>query len=304
MDYSHTSPNMSPSAQAASPVEPKTVRFQLITPDSPNTTARLPMRVQIYPHDATDSIVTTVKNFYGLYSSPTSSKGVSFEDEDGNTMIARYENFRNNMVVYVRVIEEPALSPNGFATRSYHSPPAAAHGSNGSMPFANSGDGAGGHASANPYYPGHASSSLQHFHHLQEQNGEYMSRPGSRTSRRRSVSPNSNRGRRSVSANTNSKNRSRSSKNRGGAGSSQQADSAYGPDMGGYSSSDGAPGSNSGRAKEQQPIGNTEISLENIVEGGRRKRAKFESSVSCIAVFFFFLFSSFLLLFLYIICGF
>ncbi|CAK7230491.1 hypothetical protein SBRCBS47491_007603 [Sporothrix bragantina] len=264
---------MSPSAQASSPVEPKTVRFQLITPDSPNTTARLPMRVQIYPHDATDSIVTTVKNFYGLYSSPTSSKGVSFEDEAGNTMIARYENFRNNMVVYVRVIEEPALSPSGFASRNYHSPPAVAHVSNGHVPFANGGD--IGHASANPYYPGHANSSL-HFHHLQEQNGEYISRPGSRTSRKRSVSPNSNRGRRSVSASTNSKNRSRSSKNRGGVGS-QQAD-AYGTDMGGYSSSDGAPGSNSGRAKEQQPIGNTEISLENIVEGGRRKRAKFESS--------------------------
>ncbi|CAK7206953.1 hypothetical protein SEUCBS139899_009760 [Sporothrix eucalyptigena] len=263
---------MSPSSQASSPVEPKTVRFQLISPDSPHTTARLPMRVQIYPHDATDSIVTTVKNFYGLYSSPTSSKGVSFEDESGNTMIARYENFRNNMVVYVRVIEEPALSPSGFASRNYRSPPAVAHGSNGNLPFANGGD--SGHGSANQYYGGHSNSSLQHFHHLQEQNGEYISRPGSRTSRKRSVSPNSNRGRRSVSASTNSKNRSRSSKNRGGAGS--QSD-PYGPDMG-YSSGDGAPGSNSGRAKEQQPIGNTEISLENIVEGGRRKRAKFESS--------------------------
>jgi hypothetical protein len=46
----------------------------------------------------------------------------------------------------------------------------------------------------------------------------------------------------------------------------------------GYTSGDGAPNSSSGKSKEQ--LGNTEISLENIVEGGRRKRAKFESSVS------------------------
>ncbi|KAL1892076.1 hypothetical protein Sste5346_007231 [Sporothrix stenoceras] len=265
---------MSPSAASSAPVEPKTVRFQLITPDSPHTTARLPMRVQIYPHDATDSIVTTVKNFYGLYSSPTSSKGVSFEDETGNTMIARYENFRDNMVVYVRVIEEPAMSPSGYASRKYHSPPAASHGSNSGNPYGNGSD--GGHGSSNGYYPGPGASSLQHFHHLQEHHGEYISRPDSRTSRKRSLSPNGtgngNRGRRSDSASTNSKNRSRSSKNR-------QHSDAYGPDsMAGYSSGDGAPGSSNGRTKEQQPIGNTDISLENIVEGGRRKRAKFESS--------------------------
>lgn len=48
--------------------------------------------------------------------------------------------------------------------------------------------------------------------------------------------------------------------------------------MNGYSSGDGAPGSVSSRSKSDH-IGNTEISLDNIVEGGRRKRAKFESSV-------------------------
>lgn len=46
--------------------------------------------------------------------------------------------------------------------------------------------------------------------------------------------------------------------------------------MNGYSSGDNAPGSSSGKSKEQMP--STEISLDNIVEGGRRKRAKFESS--------------------------
>jgi hypothetical protein len=48
--------------------------------------------------------------------------------------------------------------------------------------------------------------------------------------------------------------------------------------MNGYSSGDGAPSSTSGKGKEQ--LGTTDISVENIVEGGRRKRAKFESSVS------------------------
>ena len=49
--------------------------------------------------------------------------------------------------------------------------------------------------------------------------------------------------------------------------------------MNGYSSGDGAPGSVSSKTRSEH-IGNTEISLDNIVEGGRRKRAKFESSVS------------------------
>jgi hypothetical protein len=51
--------------------------------------------------------------------------------------------------------------------------------------------------------------------------------------------------------------------------------------MNGYTSGDGAPGSASGKNKEA--LGNTDISLENIVEGGRRKRAKFESSVRNLA---------------------
>ncbi|KAL8392517.1 hypothetical protein RB595_002635 [Gaeumannomyces hyphopodioides] len=224
--------------------EPKNVRFELIS--SEQYRARLPMRVQIFPHDATESIVTTVKNFYGLYSSPTSSKGVSFEDEAGNTLIARYENFRNNMTVYVRVIEEPTAASGSFGAHSYH------HSAVGAQPYFGH-DGFGSHPSSHHQYDAH------------------MSRPGSRTSRRRSPSPNSGRGRRSTSAGTNpaasKKGRSRSSKNRG---------DGCNDSINGYSSGDGAPGSSCGKSKE--PIGTTEISVENIVEGGRRKRAKFESS--------------------------
>ncbi|EHK99445.1 hypothetical protein M7I_4744 [Glarea lozoyensis 74030] len=78
---------------------PKSVAFELLFPESPQYRARLPMRVQIFPHDTTDSIITTVKNFYGLYAGPGGAKGVSFEDDQGNTLIARYENLRNNMIV-------------------------------------------------------------------------------------------------------------------------------------------------------------------------------------------------------------
>jgi len=227
---------------------PKCVAFELLFPESPQYRARLPMRVRIYPHDTTESIVTTVKNFYGLYSSPTTSKGVSFEDEQGNTLIARYENFSDNMVVYVRVNEEPlqphpSQSPVGAAAAPHH------------------------HGEA---YPLPAPVAY----------GPNISRPNSRTSRRRSPSPNSTPGRRSASAGTNpapsKSGRSRSSKTL--AAGSQNNGDGY-DSVNGYSSGDGGPGSSSGRAKEH--LSNTEISVANIVEGGRRKRAKFESSVSC-----------------------
>ncbi|KAI2615951.1 hypothetical protein GGR54DRAFT_256639 [Hypoxylon sp. NC1633] len=220
------------SASPRQPITPKHVQFELLFPDSPQYRARLPLRVQIYPHDDTESIISTVKNFYGLYHG---GKGVSFEDDRGNTLIARYENFSNNMVVYVRVIEE---SP----------PPAGAFG-------------------PSVFQPAPIEYGTQPIDH-------HISRPASRTSGKRSPSPNGGRGRRSASAGTNptvvKKGRSRSTKNRG-ANYDNRSDS-----LNGYSSGDGASASVSSKAKEQ--IGNTDISVENIVEGGRRKRAKFESS--------------------------
>ena len=228
---------------------PKNVAFELLFPESPQSPqyrARLPMRVQIYPHDTTDSIVTTVKNFYGLYSGPTGSKGVSFEDERGNTLIARYENFRNNMVVYVRVFEKPSVAPASPTGSQAHNP---------------------GASRTQPWTDGCLLDAPQRF-------GRDTSRPASRTSRKRSTSP--GRGRRSTSASTAGKMaRSRSSKNRGT--SSHNYAETYNDSINGYSSSDGAPSSASGRAKEHP--GHTDISVDNIVEGGRRKRAKFESSV-------------------------
>jgi hypothetical protein len=200
----------------------------------------LPLRVSIYPHDTTDSIITTVKNFYGLYSGPGVSKGISFEDEDGNTLIARYENFHNHMTVHVRLIEEP-LGPHFSALL------------NASRSYSNA-----------------------DIHPITGPQQADVSGPTSGPPRLRSPSPNGGRGRRSTSTGTNpagtKKGRSRSSRNR-----AQVNGDGHGDSFNGYSSSDGASGSVGGRAKEQ--LGNTDISVENIVEGGRRKRAKFESSV-------------------------
>ncbi|KAI0166957.1 hypothetical protein GGR52DRAFT_81304 [Hypoxylon sp. FL1284] len=213
-------------------VTPKHVQFELLFPESPQYRARLPLRVQIYPHDDTESIISTVKNFYGLYHG---GKGVSFEDDRGNTLIARYENFSNNMIVYVRVIEESPPPATAFVPNSFQPPPV--------------------EYDAQPM-------------------GHQVSRPESRTSRKRSLSPSGGRGRRSESVSTNpaagKKGRSRSTKNRG-PNYDNRSDS-----FNGYSSGDNGPASVSSKAKEQ--IGNTDISVDNIVEGGRRKRAKFESS--------------------------
>lgn len=253
-----TTPHTTTMSPFGSPT-PKSVAFELLFPESPQYRARLPMRVQIFPHDTPDSIVTTVKNFYGLYAGPGGAKGVSFEDDQGNTFIAQYENLRNNMVVYVRVINEPSQVTGTYGPPSYHS---------------------GSPVMTSTYFPSdpppQPAQALNY--------GQPVSRPISRTSRKRSVSPNGIRGRRSTSVSTNpplsmKKSRSRSGfKSRGSSAHGSFADN-HSDAMNGYSSGDGAPGSVSSKTKSEQ-IGNTEISLDNIVEGGRRKRAKFESSVS------------------------
>lgn len=242
------------------PATPKSVAFELLFPESPQFRARLPMRVQIYPHDTTESIVTTVKNFYGLYAGPGGAKGVSFEDEQGNTLIAQYENLRNNMIVYVRVIEEASNTTATYQPPSYHSASPV-----GQQDYQN--------AEGHPMLPPQPAQALNY--------GQPPSRPTSRTSLKRSVSPNG-RGRRSdstpVGYQVTKQPRSRSGyKSRGSSTHGSFAD-MQSDTMNGYSSGDGA-GSVSSRTKSEH-LGNTEISLDNIVEGGRRKRAKFESSVS------------------------
>lgn len=230
--------SLSPTKQ----VQPKHISFELLLPQSPAHKARLPMRVNIYPHDTTDSIITTVKNFYGLYE----RRGVIFEDRHGNTLIARFENFEHGMVVYVRVSpEDPDADDYSPAPRQ---------------------------STTSPRRPRpHLDEAFQMLPPSVQQ--QAASRAGSRNARQ-SQSPQPGRGRRSASA---SKRMRPSVKSRGNSSHGSFAE-ANGE---GYSDSDGDHGSvTSSRRSRKEPLASADISVDNIVEGGRRKRAKFDSSVS------------------------
>jgi hypothetical protein len=233
--------SLSPTKQTQS----KHVSFELLLPQSPQHRARLPMRVNIYPHDTTDSIITTVKNFYGLYE----RRGVIFEDRHGNLLIARYENFEHGMVVYVRVsAEDPDADDYSPAPRQ---------------------------PTISPRRPRpHLDEAFQMLppiiHH------QHVARADSRNGHR-THSPQPGRGRRSASANTHAKRGRPSVKSRGNSshGSFAEANGDV------YSDSDGREGSvSSSRRSRKEPLASADISVDNIVEGGRRKRAKFDSSVS------------------------
>lgn len=212
----------------------KHVLFQLIDPEDPRIQARLPMRVMISAHDTTDSIITTVKNFYGLY-----EYGVSFENRDGISIIAAYDNFENDMIVYVRTVAQPTAA-TVENVRDSASPKKPSLGA----PF---------EMRPTLIHPTHS-----------------PSRTIARSVGVRSLSPQSDIGRRSASVAPGGRPRPTRTKSKD--------NSVYG-DAEGYSSGDNGGGSvtSSRRSKTEQV--NAEISVENIVEGGRRKRA-FESSVS------------------------
>ncbi|EAW14474.1 putative C6 finger domain protein [Aspergillus clavatus NRRL 1] len=228
---------------------PKNVAFELLLDENSRVRARIPMRVQIYPHDTTDSIVTTVKNFYGIYDGAAS--GVSFEDESGITLIARYENLRNNMTVYVRVIPVQAYSED-YGDRYYGIP----------------GEGRKRPSLGEPFQLTPAAQPAQ----LLEHTNQPPSRPTSRLARKRSTSP-SGRSRRSASQNkqlSRAGNKSRGSSTHG---------SFHDDGASGYSDSEGGYGSVSGTKKSRsEQFGSSDISMENILHDGRRKRPKFESS--------------------------
>ncbi|KAI9775107.1 MAG: hypothetical protein M1835_005933 [Candelina submexicana] len=233
---------------------PKHVAFELLLPESPNQRARLPMRVNIFPHDTTESIITTVKNFYGLYEGVGGARGVSFQDEDGNTLIARYENFKNNMTIYVRVVpNRPSISSTyDLSFNNAMSPLKSPHLDEAfNMPPPQSGQVPSG--------------------------SQPPSRSASRMARQRSVSPQTGRGRRSVSASKN--NQSRPGALSRGSSSQEVHHDGNSDAMNGYSSDEGGQGSvTSSRKAKSEQLASAEISLDNILEGGRRKRAKFESS--------------------------
>jgi hypothetical protein len=234
----YPSTEMVPSHEPLSPaksLQPKHVSFELLLPESPQHRARLPMRVNIFPHDTTDSIITTVKNFYGLYE----RNGLSFEDRQGITLIARYENFTHNMIVYVRVTaEDPEL--DGLSN--------------------------GARQSASP-------------RRLRLDEAFQMLPPTHpRAVARESESPQPSRGRRGASTSNNVKRSRPTLKSRG-----PSSHGSFAEGMGDANGSDSEGGNvsvTSSRLSRKEPLASAEISVDNIVEGGRRKRAKFDSSVS------------------------
>ena len=237
--------SLSPSKQVPS----KQVSFELLLPQSPQHRARLPMRVNIFPHDSTDSIITTVKNFYGLYE----RRGVIFEDRRGNILIARYENFDHGMVVYVRVsAEDPDAEDYSPAPRQL---------------------------TVSPRRPRHLMD--DGFQMLPPTaNQQLGSRAGSRSGRQ-SQSPHP-RGRRSASAATHSRRNRPAVKSRGNS-----SHGSFAEQHGEYSDSDGEGSVGSSRRSRKEPLASADISVDNIVEGGRRKRAKFDSSVSVYVSLFY-----------------
>lgn len=209
----------------------KHVVFQLIDPEDPRFQARLPMRVMISTHDTTESIIATVKNFYGLYEC-----GVSFENKEGISIVAAYGNFENDMTVFVRVVPQPA-SARKEQVRDSASPKKPSLGA--------------------PFMP-------------QPSPGNSPSKNGTRSAGVRSMSPQSDIGRRSMSAAPGGKPRPQRTKSK---------DNSVMGDDAGYSSGDNGGGSVTSSRRSKTELVNAEISVDNIVEGGRRKGA-FESSVS------------------------
>ncbi|KAI9711774.1 MAG: hypothetical protein M1820_001919 [Bogoriella megaspora] len=216
---------------------PKEVTFKLILPHAPEQVHRLPMRVQIFPHDATESIITTVVNFYGLQK----HQGISFEDEQGRTIIGRYENFKNDMTVYVRAVLYQSVLPEPVPSPTYDS--------------------------TSPTKPRLDAP----FEMRPPQLNTLMSpsRGMAGAGRLRSQSPQSANSRRSASAVSIGKSRSRKPRNPG----------SFTEGNDGYSSGDGGNDSvTSSRRSKADQVASAEISVNNIVEGGRRQKAKFESS--------------------------
>lgn len=166
-------------------------------------------------------------------------RGVTFETKDGTSIVPAYDTLEADSTVYVRTVYLP-LSTTGEPVNESASPNKPTLGA-----------------------PFEMRPTLQHPNFS-------PSRTGARSAGNRSMSPQSDIGKRSASVAPGSKPRTHRTKSK---------DNSMLGDAEGYSSGDNGDGSvaSSRRSKVEQV--NAEISVENIVEGGRRKRA-FESSVS------------------------
>ena len=237
-------------AKQSAATPPKKVSFELLLDETTKTRARIPMRVVINPHETTDSIIATVKNWYGIYE----GHGVSFEDVHGQTLIARYENVVHDMIIYVRIIPgQPYPSSAPPRTQQYGAV----------LPEPQRRLSLGEPFQMPPPYP------------ILERT-QPPSRPTSRLARKRSASPlHSGRGR-SISQQkrgSRSEHRSRNPSSHG---------SRHDDAVNGYSDSDGGQSSITGSRKARsEQFASAEISLENVLQDGRRNRPKFDSSVRC-----------------------
>ncbi|OQO10248.1 hypothetical protein B0A48_04606 [Cryoendolithus antarcticus] len=102
----------------------KRVIFQLIDDQDSRIQARLPMRVLISSHDTTETIITTVKNFYGLFG--LYEYDVSFESEEGIRIVPAYDNFDNDMVIHVKHIKPAPVAQHDCAHTTSPKKPGAA----------------------------------------------------------------------------------------------------------------------------------------------------------------------------------
>ena len=222
----------------------KSVSFELLLDEGSKTRARIPLRVVLNTHDSTQSIVTTVKNFYGIYD----GHGLSFEDAKGNTLIASYDNLAQNSTIYVRIVPVPQTASNA-------------------VPY--------GFPVENSYDPQRHPSLGEPFSmlppHMREQSHS-PSRPASRIARKRSTSPTQGRGRRSASQ---QKAASFGAFSRGSsANGSSHEDNGYSDSEAGRSSISGSK-----KARSEQ-FASSDISAANVLQDGRRGQPIFDSSVS------------------------
>lgn len=227
----------------------KSIAFEFLLDEGSKIRARIPLRVLVNAHDTTESIIATVKSFYGIYD----GHGVSFEDAQGNTLIASYDNLTAETTVYVRAVP----------------------GSNGATPYPSS-------AYALPVAPEpqRRASLGEPFQmlppHMREQSNS-PSRSSSRLARKRSISPSQTRGRRSASQ---QKAVPFSAASRGSSANGHYSDDN------GYSDSEAGHSSVSGsRRAKSDMLASSEISTANVLQDGRRGQTIFDSSVRLLPIY-------------------
>jgi hypothetical protein len=225
---------------------PKQIAFELLLDEESKTRARIPLRILVHPDDVTDLIVATVKAFYGIYE----GHDVTFEDVRGNPLVANYTNLVDGMTVNVRTVPGPMHTM--LAAQQGH------------FQHVTSAEAQRRASLGEPFQM-----LPPHLH----ETSRSPSRPSSRLARKRSTSPQVQRGRRSAS---HQKAGSASAASRGSSVNGQYQEDAFNN----YSDSEEGRSSVAGSRKARsEQYASAEISSENILQDGRRNKILFESSV-------------------------